>query len=249
MIKIAVCDIHAEFCIELRRKLLGYLGKRARVFVYSGKELWNGVDKEGEEIISADILFIETDLGEINGIEIAKKLQEQWSKLKVIFMSSKRERIPDIFYANPSYFLVKPLDRKKLEVAIHKVLCELEEQDSRYFVVTFKGRIFRVKVKDITYFESEKRTVILHCRHEMWKVYRKLDDIQESMPDYFLRCHQSYLVNMNEIKTIRPFRVELYQGNQIPISRTKYVEAKDCFSNFTGQRKRGKRIERKKQLP
>ena len=64
--------------------------------------------------------------------------------------------------------------------------------------------------------------------------YRKLDDVHKELPDYFLRCHQSYLVNMKHIACMRQLRLELDDGRIIPVSRPRYQEAKERFLAFLG---------------
>lgn len=233
MLKIAVCDNQAEFCRNLKRQLLENFREDVKVIVYENV-LRLEEDFIGISTRLIDLLMINVKLVGVSGIDVAKRLQILDSELKVIFISSEKEKVTDIFQAAPSSFLIKPIEKTALKAAILKVMREIEEEDRNFFVITFKGKIFKIRTKDVLYFESEKRTIILHGRQENWKVYRKLDDIQKIVPDYFLRCHQSYLVNMNEIKTIRPFRIEMVQGELIPVSRPKYTETKNYFLQYTG---------------
>lgn len=235
MTKIGICDDNVELCEYLKEQLELEYGSEVTVTAYfTAEDLMDDYEK-GRDRNIADVLLMDIDVNGVNGIDVASELQARFSELKVIFITGHIDYSTEIFRAAPSNFLVKPIDRERLVDAVGKAIQELEEEERDCFVVTFKGNVFKIKARDILYFESEKRTVILHARHDSWTIYRKLDDVQQELPDYFLRCHQSYLVNMNEIKSLKPLRLELYQGDEIPVSRPKYKETKDRFLEYIGQ--------------
>lgn len=235
MMKIAICDDNAVICEFLKNQLQEEYKGTVNIITYTDAESLLADFEKGRDRNVADILLMDIDVGKFNGIDVVAGLQERFSELKVIFITGHIDYSTEIFRVSPSNFLVKPIDRSKLIQAVEKAMHQLEEEDKDCFIVTLKGNVFKIKARDILYFESEKRTVILHGRHDSWTIYRKLDDVQKELPGYFLRCHQSYLVNMNEIKSLKPLRVDLYQGDMIPISRPKYKEAKERFLEFIGE--------------
>ena len=235
MIRIAICDNQAEFCALVEKQLLDEFGTSISITAYGSAEELIEDYSLGKGRNVADILLVNMELGEMSGIDAAGILQRKYRNIKVIFMAQKVDSAEEIFRVNPSDFLLKPIKKKKLLEAVSRVIRQVEDEDDAYFVVAFKGNIFKLKARDILYFESVKRTAILHGKRERWTLYRKLDDIQGELPDYFLRCHQSYLVNMNEIKSLKPLHVELYEGDIIPISRPKYKETREKFLAFLGK--------------
>lgn len=235
MKKIAICDDNIEFCEYLKQTLLEKYGNDICVTSYVDvKDIENDYEK-GRERNVADILMMDINLNGENGIDIAARIQERFREIKVIFITGHIEYSTEIFKVTPNNFLLKPLDPDRLYEAVDRAIRQLDEEEKDCFAVTFKGTVFRIMTRDILYFESEKRTVILHSRSGSWIIYKKLNEVQETLPDYFVRCHQSYLVNMNEVKSLKPLRLELYHGEEIPVSRPKYRETKDRFLEFLGQ--------------
>lgn len=234
MTRIAICDDDVELCEYIRALLLAKYGEEVSTIVYSSAEELEA-DYEKKERRIADILLIDIDLQGVNGIDVAAAIQKQFSEVKIIFITGHIEYCTEIFRANPNNFLLKPIEEEKLYGAIERAGEQILEEINDCFVVTCKGSVFKIKARDILYLESEKRTVILHSRGGDWSVYRKLDDVQQELPDYFLRCHQSYLVNMNEVKSLMPLKLKLSDETEIPISRPKYREAKETFLKFLGQ--------------
>lgn len=230
--RIAVCDDNNDVCKYIKQVLVGKYKKNVSVFIYNDAEklLEDYTEKKDTKI--ADILLMDIEVAGVNGIDVVAQVQKIYSEMKVIFITGYIQYSTDIFRATPSSFLVKPLDPVKLIEAIDKLMMQIQEEDKDCFVISFKSRVFKIKLSDIMYFESDQRTIIVHGRHESWTIYRRLDEIQEEVPDYFLRCHQSYLVNMNEIKGIKSLRIELYNGAVVLISRPKHREAKERFLEY-----------------
>ncbi len=235
MTRIAICDDDIDVCGYIKELLQAKYAEEVSIIVYnSAEELEKDYERLKERKI-ADILLMDIDLHGVNGIDVAAAIQEKFREVRVIFITGHIEYCTEIFRANPNNFMIKPIEAETLYSAIERARQQIWEEMNDCFVVTCKGSVFKIKARDILYLESEKRTIILHSRGEDWIVYRKLDDVQRELPDYFLRCHQSYLVNMNEIKSLMPLKLKLYNGAEVPISRPKYREAKESFLRFLGQ--------------
>lgn len=240
MVRIAVCVEQSELSGYIRQLLEAQYAGEICIHHYADAQELAADYSVGRTRNVADILLMDLDSNGIDGIDVVAGIQERFSQLKVIFISGHLEYAEEIFRVNPNNFLVKPIAPTRFLAAVERARKQLEQEDKDCFVITVKGNSFKIRISDILYFESEKRTVILHGRFESYTIYRKLDDVQAELPDSFLRCHQSYLVNMNEIRSLKPLRLELYHGEEIPVSRPKYRETKERFLAFLGQSPEGK---------
>lgn len=235
MMRIAVCMEQAELCGYVKQLLETWYAGAVCIHSYAGAQELEADYCAGRARNVADVLLMDIDLDGTSGIDVIARIQERFSQLKVIFISAHLEYAEEIFRVNPNNFLIKPIEPDRLFAAVERARKQIEQEDRECFVITVKGNAFKIRINDILYLESEKRTVILHGRYESYIIYKKLDDVQAELPDYFLRCHQSYLVNMNEIRSLKPLRLELYHGEVIPVSRPKYRETKERFLSFLGQ--------------
>lgn len=240
MVIIGIWMKQKEFAARLCSQLAGALGREAAVILLEssgrlpGEDLSHLAAEDDEDRRTPDILIMDVDDAGGKGIELAGRRQKSRKNMRIIFLAQSPSAVTEIFKARPSDFFLKPVKTEEIILSVKKIIHELEKEDRNYFVITFKGCVFQIKTKDILYFESQKRTVILHCREEEWVVYRRLDEIQARMPDYFVRCHQSYLVNMNEIVELKAFRLELPQGRVLPISRPRYRQTRAAYLDFLG---------------
>ena len=104
-----------------------------------------------------------------------------------------------------------------------------------HFTVKNKGSLLRIPFEEIYYFESRQRLAVLHTSRRTVEFYAKLSQVQEKLPqDEFLRCHQSFLVNMRAIsrldKSNRCF--VLKTGAVIEISKANYTQAAARYEAF-----------------
>lgn len=84
--------------------------------------------------------------------------------------------------------------------------------------------------------ESSRRNLTIYEAGESSRVLMKLSDMEKLLPEYFLRCHQSYLVNMDRIRKFTLDGIVLIDGRVIPVSRARYTETKDKFLKNLGER-------------
>lgn len=229
MVKIVVWEENNEICRQLKkiREQKGW----PKAGIAACRDAAGVLEQAGKNRMFRAILLIDLRLAGSQGINVARTLKRE-KRIKVIFLTDREMDIMDVFQANPSGFLLKPFKIKELLKLLEKAMEELEEEDNDCFIVTFKGQIYRIRARDILYFESQKRKIILHCREECQTVYGKLDEIQKQMPEYFLRCHKSYLVNMDAARQVGPYWLKLEDGRAIPVSKPKFMEVKAAYQEF-----------------
>ena len=116
------------------------------------------------------------------------------------------------------------------------------EQKKNYFNFKYEGEYIRIPYENISRFESNGKKVILHLNNtkEKYSFSAKLDTISEDLPGMFLRCHQSYLVNMQSVKCldIKRHVFVLYSNDEVWISRRMYGEVKERYQQYINMQSR-----------
>lgn len=235
MLNIAICDDDIIFLEFLKKNLLNILKSNCNIIAYHNRNrIIMDLEETGRNI---DILFMDIDLGEINGIDLAKEVQCKFPSIKIIFISGHIEYATDIFAVKPIYFLTKPIDTNKLILSIEAAKESINEDKDKHLTIAIKmkGEIFNIKVNTIKYIESFKRMIIIHEDNERYEIYGKLDEIQEKLPNKFVRCHKSYLVNLDRVRSMTGQKFLLYSGDYLPISQTRYGETKKRFLRYLGE--------------
>lgn len=181
-----------------------------------------------------DILIIDIDLGNENGIEIAKRIKAKYSTIKVIFITGFIDYSKNIFDAEPTYFIVKPIQIENLTKALNTAIKSIEEDKPNILSLSSKSTVASIKLKKIKYIESIKRQIIIHETDNELKIYFKLKELEKQLPKNFIRCHQSYIVNMDKVKYLNMYFFSLHSGEQIPVSQSRYNKTKETFLDYLG---------------
>lgn len=87
----------------------------------------------------------------------------------------------------------------------------------------------------IVYLESRGHTVTIHTQSETVTVYERLEKLRPLLPEGFIQCHKSFLVNMRHIRRFLPQDILLDTHAQIPVSRSKYALTKETYFRYMGK--------------
>ena len=82
---------------------------------------------------------------------------------------------------------------------------------------------------EICYLESRGHQTFIHLDQKKEVCCDKLSDLEEQMGEQFVRCHQSFLVNMKYIRRIEKESLILENGKRIPISKKRDLETKERY--------------------
>lgn len=134
-------------------------------------------------------------------------------------------------------FLVKPINEKIMEACFKEVYEDINSEDF-YFRYSYQRINHKVPIRDILYFESNRRKIFIVTENETFELYEKLNDIEKSLKTCkvtFLRVHQSFLVNYNHISGQAYDFVVLDNGKKISISedRRKTISEQYCSMEDT----------------
>lgn len=86
-------------------------------------------------------------------------------------------------------------------------------------IVKFNREIHIVPVSDISHVESVKRKVFIHTDSTIFETYSTMKDIIAKLPNSFIRCHNSFLVNSSRVAAVGASLLTLRSGAQVPVSR------------------------------
>lgn len=230
MIRIAICDDEEVFLDEIRNiitKMQEKIEQRIHIETFSNsKSLLFAMEKRD----SFDILFMDIELGNENGIEITEKIKKKYPGLVVIYVTSHQEYVYEIFKTEPLDFIRKPLDKNRIEECLFRALDKCYNLD--YLKVRYKGGILHIKIKDIVYIYTEKKKLYICMVDEgEYAISAKLDYIEEELKRYdeFIRIQKSFLVNFNYVKRYEQQMVVLQDGKICSISRDKKDEVRERY--------------------
>ena len=201
----------------------------------------------GEKLLHAgvdfDIYFLDIEMDTVSGMELARHIREREETGRkrsiIIFVTGYREYMGEAFDVNAFHYLLKPLDEKKFAEFLpvhgkrHLFFCE---QEKRYIMVKSLGAQQRLLLKEIYYIESRNKKVIIHTTDKTLEVYGKMEELENRLGSTFYRCHRCYLVNMEKISAYSADNIQVTNGDNLLLARTKYS---DFIKNYMRYIKNG----------
>ena len=229
MFKIAVCDDVASVCNELKTMIMDMkndlICKEITIDTfYSGEALIDNIKEEN----LYDLIFLDIELGKINGVEVGHIIREQMEDYvtKIIYISSKDIYDRQLFDVQPLHFLKKPIDSKKVFDVIQLAMKISEKENRNFEFKSFRNTI-KVPYRDILYFESRGRKVFLMGTKSNYTFYGNINSLEEVLPKFFIHPNRSYFVNYEFVTCFKFEELIMTDGSVIPISRNKRKEIRE----------------------
>lgn len=228
--KILVCDDNKVICNDVSKYIESNFDYNVSV-ANDKNSIYHYLNED-----KLDLLIIDIVLGKINGIDIAKEFTKQFPNLNVIFITGYGDTYyKNIYkYINPCGFLEKPIQYNILNFFIKQIQDNFNARNSK-LRINYNYNSYIIPNRDIIYIQSDKRLSVIHTTAEKFKTYKKLSDMLDELPDTFIRCHQSFIVNRDYIRNVEGNQFLLSSGNVIPISKKYLKNVKDLFLlNYRG---------------
>lgn len=199
--------------------------------------------KQAEEIIEMEarpeMIFMDVCLdgknGSIageNGIALARKLQHRAPDAEIIFISGYDDYYLDVYEVDHAWFLRKPISRERLEKAVARAR-ERAGSGDRVFTFSWGRSEYVIPYREILCFEKKQRKVLVYrdSSENPCEFYSTMDELCSMLPGYFFRCHNSYVVNMRNVRRYARTYFDV-GGHHVPISRVYEKQAREAFYDF-----------------
>lgn len=188
-------------------------------------------------LLGIDILFIDVLLGAgaATGIDLVDSLVPRGGSVQVIYVSGYLEYAPQAYRTEHTWFLAKPVELDSLNAALARAIENLSCLQRKSILVRARGSLVQLVPQDIMYVESERRRAHIHLSGREVVAYAKLSELECALPPQFIRCHKSFLVNMDYIAQLRARDVLLVTGDVLPVSQRCRKTLQDCFMRYVGR--------------
>lgn len=186
----------------------------------SGDDLIHYMEREN---VTFNILFMDIEMPGRNGIETSAYVREKDKNALIIFITDHKEYVYEVFDVLPFRFLIKPVTREALNLVMKKAIEHFNLTKQVFFFKQNKTQL-QVAFDEIIYFEGNLRKVRLVTTGGEYDFYGKISEVVKKLDgNLFLQIHNSYIVNMDQIRKISESVVLLKSGTTLPISK-KYRE-------------------------
>lgn len=231
MLNIAICD---DVCAEI-----AYLTTLAKKWAelqqtairISGYESAESFLFAYEDTKDTDILLLDIQMKEMDGVALARKLRMDNEILQIIFITGFPDFIAEGYDVSALHYLMKPVKEKKLFEVFDKAKLRLQKTSQ---IITFSktGGDIKINTDDIIYAEVLSHTVNLYLIKGKEEFQMRISDMECLLGDGFFRCHRSYIVSMKYVRRVTKTAMLLIDGREIPLSRNLYDSANQAFIHY-----------------
>lgn len=230
MLTIAICEDDPAARSRLDRQLQQALaGDEYSLSCYdTGQGLLAALSGE-----PADIVLMDIELPDGQGIDIARQLAEKYPACQIIFVSGHLEYATEVYGVPHVWFVLKSQAEDKLPLALDQARANLLRRRSQTVSIEFNNTVRVLSQADILYLERQGRVTNICCRQEAYHTYESLDSLLSRLSAAeFCRCHNSYAVRMPAVVRYQRTAFQLSNGAEIPISRSYWDKARTAFFRF-----------------
>ena len=198
---------------------------------------WRELEKDLKNN-TADVLFLDIEMGEDFGFNVARALMDEYPELMIVFLTGHSSYAIDGYDFNPVNFLTKPINPIKLAQTIEEIRRRMKsrkEQRKAQLMLRLTDGYRIIDVREIIYVEHENRKnyVCLDGGRERISGYT-MKELEGMLSEYgFFLCHQSFIINLFRVRSLKDAGCQLYEAElegaekPVPVSRNRY----ECLKN------------------
>lgn len=230
IINILLCDDDNDFLQRLAKIVSQQpLPKGASIEIIKNS---HPASLSDQQLSQYQIMFLDIDMPERSGMDIAKRVRELHLDTIIIFVTNYPQFSLEGYEVRAFRYLLKQEMERKLPVYFRDALSEiLHSEKGLHFSVNAES--YYVPYSDIVYLGSDQRVIYLYTVKPLRSgdhFYGKMEDLaRELAPEGFLRIQKSYLVNMAHIQKLNYDRVILSNGKELSVSRKGYPQIKSQY--------------------
>lgn len=181
---------------------------------------------------SPDLIFLDINLGDIEGTTLATAAQRMLPDAKIIFATAYSEYAAKAFELGVANYILKPFDPERVRIVLEQCMAGIKQQSSptslpnRIAINTNRKTVF-LDISHIAYIETSGRGCIIHSQGGDFAENQLLGEFEKKLiPHGFFRIHKSYLVNLASITELFPWannslalRMQGFESEILPVGR------------------------------
>lgn len=182
-----------------------------------------------------DVLILDIQLqSSMTGIDLATKVREINKNTYFIFTTGHLEYALLAYQVKTFDYLAKPVTSERLESTLLRLLDDVSTNSKRYLKLNNKDII---RQDDIEFIKKDGMKLVIHTASTEYESYTSFTKIQDCLPENFVRCHKSYIANLNNVKNIQASNnTILFENSECyigPKYKNNFMEVLNNYGNIT----------------
>lgn len=174
-----------------------------------------------------DLLFLDIQLKDGNGVDLAKQMRENNYTGELVFLTSFQEYVFEGYHVHALNYLLKPASYESIKNCLDSVFSNIHDDN---YIYRYRDCVVRLPYHSIIYFSSSNHQTAIHTTTgETLLQTESLRNILQHLPDQFVRCHRTTVINMQHVLQISSRDITLSNHLLLPASVTYIDEIRAAF--------------------
>ena len=136
------------------------------------------------------------------GIELAKEIRKINKNIYIIFTTGHLEYAMIAYKVKTFDYIAKPINYDRLEETIIRLFEDVTSVPKKYLKIDNKNTL--VDESEVQYIKRDGMKLVFHTNSRDYDTYSSFNKFQDKLPENYIRCHKSYIANINQIKDVEP---------------------------------------------
>jgi len=198
------------------------------------------------DAIDYDVVFLDVSMPGATGMDLGAELKEKHPELKIVFVSAYDQYAVEAFSVQAVDYLLKPVSPERMGETVRRLL-EVSGDNARparpaqppleWVPCEFHGHTAPIAVSDIIYVVAERETIYVCTTDNRYPTRFTLGELEERLPDHFMRTHRSFIANLRQVREIMPYFNGTYllkmkdkAQSEVIVSRSNVRRVKEIFN-------------------
>lgn len=167
---------------------------------------------EHVKLNKADVILLDINLkSNKTGLEIAEEIRSYNKDAYIIFLTGHLEYALVAYKYKTFDYLPKPLTQDRLEDTVTRLFNDIYSKPKKYLKIDNKNTI--IDEAEINFIHRDGMRLVFNTNSRDYVIYSSFNKIQDSLPENFIRCHKSFIININNISNVEPVENKVFFNN------------------------------------
>ncbi len=238
MVRVALCEderAQSEYIAGLIRQFRERWPGKITLDVYESAEQCLFAEEDAEH----DLFILDIQLGEMNGMELARRIRRGNARARILFITGLREYALEGYEVGAVRYLIKPVKEEEFLSLMGEIFASLPRSEA-YLVLSDEGQTRKVPFMEIEYVEAMGHYLMICAGERTYRWKTSLLSVSEELEkNDFILIRRGLYANLCHMDRLGRRELVMDSGAVLPVSKGRYRELNEAFIAYYRQREEG----------